>query len=300
MIRLAFEDVLRHGVAVDGVEQRPAHSDVVEPGIVAAQVEPGPGRRAGQHFALALLFPLLAQDRRAVEGNRAAHAEIHFAGQHRGQIGVGVFDGFESHPVDFWPAQDEVIEGFQLHAAALIPLDDFKRTGADKVFIPVRQIGERLHVAGLKSVEQQVARKGAHMGVLNRVGFIVEIVPVNHDGAIVGGLDLGNHLRHQAIRHGKFGMLGDLPAELEILRGVRLAVMPLEIGPQLVDRDHGLLLHVDLPSALLDRRQLLGQHRHPFQSHRILRRPGRHRPSRHARSRAGCDNRGWSPGARRE
>ena len=55
------------------------------------------------------------------------------------------------------------------------------------------------------------------MSVLDRIGLVVEIVPMNHDRAVVGRLDLGNHLRHKTVGHGKLGMLGDLPAELEIL-----------------------------------------------------------------------------------
>ena len=53
-------------------------------------------------------------------------------------------------------------------------------------------------------------------------------------------------------------MFGNLPAELEIFRSVRLAVMPFEIGTQLVDRNHGFFLRIDLPRPLLDRRKFLG------------------------------------------
>ena len=223
-----------------------------------------------KHLSLALLFPLLAQDHRAVERNRAAHAHIDLAGHDRREIGIAIFNGLVGDAVDLWPTEREIVERFQLHATALIPLDDFERSGADKVFVPIRQIGKSLHVAALKSVEQQVAREGAHMGVLDRIGFVVKIVPVNHDGAVVGGFDLGNHFGHQAIRHGKIRMLGDLPAELKIFRGIRFAVMPLEIRPQLVDRDHGLFLRIDLPGALFDRRQLFGKHRHALEGRRVL------------------------------
>src|SRR5262249_9708749 len=52
------------------------------------------------------------------------------------------------------------------------------RTGADKVLVPERQIGKSFHVAGAEGVKQQVAREGAHVGVLNRIGLVVEIVPM--------------------------------------------------------------------------------------------------------------------------
>ena len=115
-----------------------------------------------------------------------------------------------------------------------------------------------------------MTRKRAHVRVLDRVGFVVEIVPVDDDGPIIGGFDLRDQLRHQPVGHGKFRMLGDLPTELEIFRGVGLAVVPRETGAEFIHCNHGLLLSVDLPGALLDRGKLFGEHGDTFQSYRIL------------------------------
>src|SRR5687768_9867900 len=65
-------------------------------------------------------------------------------------------------------------------------------------------------------------------------------------------------------------MFRNLPAKLEIFGSVRLAVMPLEIRTELIDRDHGFFLRIDLPRSLFNRRQFLGQHRYAFESCRVL------------------------------
>src|SRR4029453_7920605 len=65
-------------------------------------------------------------------------------------------------------------------------------------------------------------------------------------------------------------MLGDLPPELEIFRGIGLAVVPRETRAQFIHRNHGLLLSIDLPGAFLHRGKLFGKHGDAFQSYRIL------------------------------
>ena len=115
-----------------------------------------------------------------------------------------------------------------------------------------------------------MTRKCAHVSVLDGIGFVVEIVPVDDDGPVIGSFDLGDHVRHQPVGHGKFRMLGDLPTEFEIFRGVGLAIVPLETGAQFIYRDHGLFLRVDFPGALLHRGKLFGEHGDALQSYRIL------------------------------
>ena len=266
----SLEQVLHHRLAIDRMKQRAAHFDIAEPRIVAAQVEPTPGSGTDVNLPLSRLLPLLPQDHGTVKRNRAAHAKIDFAGEHRGKIGVGIFDGFVGHAVDLRPAQGKIFERFEFHPGPGVPLDHPIRPGANEVLVPVRQIGERLHIACTEGLLEQMTRKCAHVSVLDGIGFVVEIVPVDNDGPIIGSFNLRDQVRHQPVGHGKFRMLGDLPTEFEIFRGVWFAIVPRETGAQFINRNHGLFLRVDLPGALLHRGKLFGEHGDTLQSYRIL------------------------------
>src|SRR5438093_6341064 len=101
---LTFENTLYHRLAVERMHQRAPHSHVIEPWIVAAQVEPTPRSRADMNLAFPGFFPLLAQNHRAVEGDRAAHAEIYFPGEHGRKVGVAVFDEADADSIDLGPS----------------------------------------------------------------------------------------------------------------------------------------------------------------------------------------------------
>src|SRR5688572_13387287 len=48
----ALEKILRHGVTIDGVQQRAPYSDITEPRVVTTEAQPTPRRRAAHRFTL--------------------------------------------------------------------------------------------------------------------------------------------------------------------------------------------------------------------------------------------------------
>ena len=129
------------------------------------------------------------------------------------------------------------------------PIGDHEGSGRNRVAVPV-PVSHISRLAG-GVTGQEAEHELLEVGLVDLVEVMTAVCVVRR----LDGVDqVEAHRKHRAA----VGIAGSFPGELDVVRGQRLAVRPLEIGAQLPGDGQEVLRD----AAVLHRGQLGGQHRH--------------------------------------